>query len=221
MQIGYFVKKYRSKADISVSANSLRARLGIDNFYSFNIVRTVREKMIGKDFPIIGTMKLKLFNDAENPDDKAFITYEETSFTLNVHEEIWELAEMGEPESRYIIAHELGHIVMHNDYKREFSPITAYNKSFITDVQHSEWQANTFAGHFLAPAKFLSNKTTPEDLARQFDFPLAYANDYLTTKSVPNRRYIGEACTDCANFTLVRCGTSLTCDTCGATSGSG
>ncbi len=31
--------------------------------------------------------------------------------------------------------------------------------------------------------------------------------------------YIGEACPECANFTLVRNGTCLKCDTCGATTG--
>ena len=31
--------------------------------------------------------------------------------------------------------------------------------------------------------------------------------------------YVGEACGECGNFTLVRNGTCLKCDTCGATSG--
>ena len=31
--------------------------------------------------------------------------------------------------------------------------------------------------------------------------------------------YTGEACTECGNFTLVRNGTCLKCDTCGGTSG--
>lgn len=31
--------------------------------------------------------------------------------------------------------------------------------------------------------------------------------------------YTGEACPDCANFTLVRNGTCLKCDTCGSTTG--
>ena len=31
--------------------------------------------------------------------------------------------------------------------------------------------------------------------------------------------YTGEACSECNNFTLVRNGTCLKCDTCGATTG--
>jgi hypothetical protein len=141
MENAYFVK-YRSKADIAESANSLRAYLKIEHLYSFNIVKSVREKLIGKYFPIIGIMKLKLFNDIDDPNGTAYITYENDSFSLNIHEEIWALAEMGDPESRYIIAHELGHIVMHNNYKREFSPINAYNKSFMVDevITHPHFQ---------------------------------------------------------------------------------
>jgi ribonucleoside-diphosphate reductase alpha chain len=33
------------------------------------------------------------------------------------------------------------------------------------------------------------------------------------------RGYEGESCPECANFTLVRNGTCLKCDTCGATTG--
>jgi ribonucleoside-diphosphate reductase alpha chain len=31
--------------------------------------------------------------------------------------------------------------------------------------------------------------------------------------------YVGEACPECGNFTLVRNGTCLKCDTCGGTTG--
>jgi ribonucleoside-diphosphate reductase alpha chain len=31
--------------------------------------------------------------------------------------------------------------------------------------------------------------------------------------------YVGESCPECANFTLVRNGTCLKCDTCGSTTG--
>jgi ribonucleoside-diphosphate reductase alpha chain len=31
--------------------------------------------------------------------------------------------------------------------------------------------------------------------------------------------YVGESCSECQNFTLVRNGTCLKCDTCGSTTG--
>ena len=64
-----------------------------------------------------------------------------------------------------------------------------------------------------------------------FQAPLAPAARYSaepspTTVSTADRRaearmkgYVGEACPECANFTLVRNGTCLKCDTCGGTTG--
>ena len=50
--------------------------------------------------------------------------------------------------------------------------------------------------------------------------------DSWTMPSVSKRReearmkgYVGEACPECGNFTLVRNGTCLKCDTCGGTTG--
>ena len=56
--------------------------------------------------------------------------------------------------------------------------------------------------------------------------PHAAAGFIAETVSVAERRaearmkgYVGEACPECANFTLVRNGTCLKCDTCGSTTG--
>ena len=49
----------------------------------------------------------------------------------------------------------------------------------------------------------------------------AAAKDAVADKKAEARMkgYVGEACPECANFTLVRNGTCLKCDTCGATTG--
>ena len=54
-----------------------------------------------------------------------------------------------------------------------------------------------------------------------------YASDDDATLSLRLERirtarmkgYEGDSCTECGNFTLIRNGTCLKCDTCGATSG--
>ncbi|MFC6049740.1 hypothetical protein ACFPYM_18100, partial [Methylobacterium hispanicum] len=55
---------------------------------------------------------------------------------------------------------------------------------------------------------------------------LPFAQAEPAERSVADRRaeakmkgYVGEACPECANFTLVRNGTCLKCDTCGGTTG--
>jgi len=49
----------------------------------------------------------------------------------------------------------------------------------------------------------------------------APARDTMADKRAEARMkgYVGEACPECANFTLVRNGTCLKCDTCGSTTG--
>ena len=70
-----------------------------------------------------------------------------------------------------------------------------------------------------------SNRTfRPEELsALAWSEPqgFAAAKDAVADKKAEARMkgYVGEACPECANFTLVRNGTCLKCDTCGATTG--
>ncbi|HKM84081.1 MAG TPA: hypothetical protein VJY15_24370, partial [Candidatus Acidoferrum sp.] len=76
----------------------------------------------------------------------------------------------------------------------------------MNEERNSEWQANTFAGNFLAPSKFLRKTITPIELALSFDFPLEYAEDYLSNKAILTKKYDPEPCSECSNFTLARDG---------------
>ena len=59
------------------------------------------------------------------------------------------------------------------------------------------------------------------DVARNLAFSAPSAADVVAEKRAEARMkgYVGEACPECANFTLVRNGTCLKCDTCGSTTG--
>ncbi|UMY17101.1 vitamin B12-dependent ribonucleotide reductase [Methylobacterium organophilum] len=68
-------------------------------------------------------------------------------------------------------------------------------------------------------------KAEPQSLGSVEALPFA-APEAKAERSVADRRaeakmkgYVGEACPECANFTLVRNGTCLKCDTCGSTTG--
>ncbi len=50
--------------------------------------------------------------------------------------------------------------------------------------------------------------------------PAKAADDVATKRSIAKMKgYVGDACGECGNFTLVRNGTCLKCDTCGSTTG--
>jgi hypothetical protein len=66
-----------------------------------------------------------------------------------------------EPQYRFTLAHELGHMVLHSEYFRQFKidNLTSY-VDFVADVSEDEYklietQANHFAGLFLVPAAAL------------------------------------------------------------------
>ena len=68
--------------------------------------------------------------------------------------------------------------------------------------------------------------TGPEPRVGVLDLPFSPPLAAAAGPSVADKRtearmkgYEGEACPECANFTLVRNGTCLKCDTCGGTTG--
>jgi ribonucleoside-diphosphate reductase alpha chain len=76
--------------------------------------------------------------------------------------------------------------------------------------------ANALKGELAQPAAQTEEKVGEAEMSK-----LAFA-----APSVADRRaeakmkgYVGESCPECANFTLVRNGTCLKCDTCGSTTG--
>ena len=65
---------------------------------------------------------------------------------------------------------------------------------------------------------FLNPQPTPAALQRFYEREY-YAGAKPISAEARMKGYVGEACPECANFTLVRNGTCLKCDTCGSTTG--
>jgi len=66
-----------------------------------------------------------------------------------------------EPQYRFTLAHELGHIILHKYFYEQFkikdkdSYIDFLSSVDETEYGHLEYQANCFAGHFLVPSNHL------------------------------------------------------------------
>lgn len=97
-----------------------------------------------------------------------------------------------EPQYRFTLAHELGHMVLHREYYREFKidGLDAYVEfvSSIGEVEHKliEAQANDFAGLFLAPAGALREHFKAE--AKEIV-------SFISTqfKGIHREKYLGQA----------------------------
>ena len=157
--------------------------------------------------PILKTGLVKIVFIAPGPQEApAYITYKPT--TLHVDKEIWDEAESGEPKARFILAHELGHVLLHDHHAQLFSE----EKSGIwREEESSEWQADCFAEELLIT----------ESALREFVAPAAVAIYCSVERSVVVRRFgktlrsSGDACPNCGNFSVVCYGAQERCDVCG------
>ena len=103
--------------------------------------------------------------------------------------------------------------------RKSFAPSKAQGtgaqaRALQTDVRDDALPRTTS----LASASTLPSSQTAEHVARAVEAHAERgASDLVAEARV--KGYEGEACGECGNFTLVRNGTCLKCDTCGATSG--
>jgi IrrE N-terminal-like domain len=141
--------------------------------------------------------------------------------TLHIVEDIWRDADSGRPYARYIVAHEIGHIVLQDEFAVAFSDDKAAQLNFVQDEESAEWQANIFADYFLVPdhiAIKLRESVLIAGLCVVADEVAARRlHAAASAKCVLMPPYEGEMCAGCGNFTVVRSGNSTRCDTCGST----
>jgi Zn-dependent peptidase ImmA (M78 family) len=164
--------RFRSYDNVADLASQMRIRLGIDRYYTFNIVHELR-KLKDVKFGIHGCLNIELFVDGK---DKAYVTFD--PLVLHVDKDIWEEAEIGEPKARFILAHELGHILMHRYNRQEFAEIDECHLKAFQPEEKAESQANWFAAAFLAPDYLARNCASESDLCLCFDYP----RDFISQK---------------------------------------
>lgn len=120
-----------------------------------------------------------------------------------------------------MLAHEIGHILLHDHYANAFSSDKDAQVVFVgsTKEDFAEWQAITFAGHLLLPTHVVRKFNDALILAAASNAPDRLIKDRLAAvqsmKKVLSRNYEGHVCGTCSNFTLVRSGNWTKCDTCG------
>jgi hypothetical protein len=218
MRHDYHVRFVRED-EIARIASEWRRVGGINNVGYFNIVDFIENILSRKLSPKKGALSIKI---SHLPDNlyPAYVTFEPT--TLHVDSDVWNLAKLGEPEARYILAHEIGHIVLHDHNAKPFSNDPSLIISFAQLEHSAEWQANTFARYFLVPDHIIRAFDDLDRLIVSCGVPRALAEERISMIQNTDRKhrmFEGDVCPKCGNFTLVRNGTCLKCETCGATTG--
>jgi hypothetical protein len=211
---------FRSEEAIAQEALALRAAAGIKNLAYFNVVEFVEDRLrvfYTKKGPLI----IDLF-DATVGDDLAYVTF--NPLTLHIDKETWRLARLGEPDARLIVAHEVGHIILHDHHAKAFSNDPSQKLNFVQNEESAEWQATRFAWHFLLPSHIVSAFASIRELAAAASVAENIATERFDAVMEDNARAArisalrshceGDACTNCGNFTLVGDGTNRKCVYC-------
>lgn len=150
------------------------------------------------------------FYDAVADDEPAFVTF--APKTLHIDREVWALASQGEPEARFILSHELGHLLLHDQYAQAFS---GEQQKFGPRENSAEWQADTFADLLLVGDDVLDRSPNASSSSKSCGVPVEVATRRLKTRKAPNRPALsGASCPKCGSFVMVRNGLQERCGDC-------
>jgi hypothetical protein len=207
---------YTTQETIAVIAANWRKRHGSSGKRTFNIIEFIETTLTiclkGK------SLRIEFYNRDFEQDNPAYVIFHpsEPIVTLWVDRKIWEDAKSGDGYARFVLAHEIGHIVLHDHSAQAFSNDPALQIRFAENEHSAEWQANKFAEYFILPDEIVLHFDDVELLVIFCEAPRILAKQRVAALRAARRSLtLGDACDRCGNFTLVRNGTAIKCDTCG------
>jgi IrrE N-terminal-like domain len=140
-----------------------------------------------------GPVQLVLSDLADSPDFPDCVKFKPLRLVFD--SEVWEHASMGDAESRYVVAHEFGHLFLHSGHEQQFSDPKNVFRSWYMDEESTEWQAHAYARYFLLPDYIVREFHDPYELARACDVwnSQNVASAKLSRPSFPAKRAPGVA----------------------------
>jgi hypothetical protein len=154
--------------------------------------------------------------DSEEP-ERAWVDF--GTDTLFIRRDTRIAAERGDPMARVVIAHEIGHLVLHRDQKFAFTQPHVY--STLEQGQSAEHQANWFAWSLLLPDALLIDlrrTLSPSSIATLTLVPERLVERRLHLLDL-DKRYrhdnTGDECPRCGELSVKIISSTLTCVGCG------
>jgi hypothetical protein len=196
---------FMAPSSIKMAAEKLREFFHVAHDSNFNIVQCFR-RLAEADVFGWGVLEIKFFHKTD-VDKPAYVDIGNHR-VLYVDYDIWREAELGDPKARNILAHELGHLVLHNHYAQPFSE---GKDKRIPDENSAEWQAHKFAEYFL-----LLDRDLQEYVSQRW-----IAIWCLVDEEIVRRRFrrqlsqIADFCDRCGGA-IFRAGLRTRCDICGS-----
>jgi Zn-dependent peptidase ImmA (M78 family) len=147
-------------------------------------------------------------------DEPANVTFRPNTIALHVDPAIWADAKAGGEHSRFVIAHEIGHIVFHDHTAKAFSEDPSLRIRFAEREYSAEWQADTFAEYFLVPDEAVKKFSDETLLSIMCNVTNVLARKRLNTYFSALGLIVDGPCGQCGNFSIIRQGIGMRCFAC-------
>lgn len=213
--------RWRDYPSINTIAKELRVRAGLSDCWSFSVTDFII-KFLKPQLNEIEAFEIKLFNMRQN-ESPARVTYNPLILWVNI--KTWKHAELGYSYAKYILAHEIGHIILHNHDAKAFSDDPRSWIKSSKNERSAEWQANTFADCFLVSDNALSQLDGIDSVATACKVSKVMAgrriaafghNEEGNAFYQENEHLNAGGCIHCGNHSVELNGKVFRCQTCGS-----
>jgi IrrE N-terminal-like domain len=197
--------------------------------FTFDVMGFLKNVLVDKGMDAVvttrgrkkGKLSVKFFDREFDQEDPSYVEFDparrDNYVTLHVDRKLWQLAERGDSYACWVLAHEIGHILLHDHYANAFSsdeqtqvPFTGSKEDF------AEWQAIIFAGHLLLPTHVVRKFNDATMLAAACNAPDQLVAQRLAAvraiKKILNGPQLNDYCTSCGDFTSVTQGVCCDCE---------
>jgi Zn-dependent peptidase ImmA (M78 family) len=211
-----YIVRYRSDASIAQLTKRILEAAGMSFSPNFSITKLIRFFERNE----LGQKKEKLTINLlpKLPRGKKYAYVSFNPLTLHCENNIWIEAEIGEPKAREILAHELGHIVLHDHFAKPYSDADSSRLRSVEPQKSAESQATLFADNLLLPDCYIKSFGSREQLLENLHIPEDMIDRRLLAFE-QRKPYTGEMCRACNSITLMRVDLDQICDMCGASVG--
>ncbi|PDS66686.1 hypothetical protein CO653_08230 [Rhizobium anhuiense] len=178
----YFTANGLTTSQMMVQAMKYRREFDMQHVELVDIVDILEFKLVGR-YP---NFKLAIERDSEMKEDALAEPHKDR---ITVKESVYVAACSGNAEARLVLAHELGHFLLHREkdvqmHKDQNGAVQPIRNMKATES--IEDQADMFARHFLAPPHLAYRyKDEPEALAAASGVPLRISKGNITMSKWP------------------------------------
>ncbi|WP_082364023.1 ImmA/IrrE family metallo-endopeptidase [Rhodopseudomonas sp. AAP120] len=214
---------YRSEAFIAAAAakcRSIGTRPGSKYVDLKVILSELEAHGVESIFHITGTKKKGRLTIENAEDDsslpEAYVTFS-PRLTLRIQKGVRARFETGHSKEQEIIAHEIGHILLHDDNAKPYSQDGARQIRIGEQEDSAEWQAHRFADHLLVPTELAQQIDDIDRIAIACNVTEAFAAERLEAVRAikkPLSVYSTEPCPTCGSNLLLAQGRAKICNWC-------